>query len=76
MVGDLESAQPVDGDALVGTCEGGPSVVAGVVVFGAADDREAIAVGLYVGVAGGGSGLDEGVVVVDVGRRGVACGGR
>ena len=63
VVGDLGAAHPVDGDPSVGTGEGGAGVVAGIDGCGATDDLKAIAVGLYVGVAGGGSVLDEGVVV-------------
>ena len=54
---------------------GGGGVVAGVDGGGAADHPEARAVGLDVGVAGRGAGLDEGVVVRDIGGRGVALGG-
>ena len=70
VVGDLGPVEPVDGDAHAG----GAGVVAGVDVGGAADDGEAVAVGLDVGVAGRGAGLDEGVVGRDVGGRAVALG--
>ena len=75
LVGGLGAVEPVDGHALVGRGVGGGGVVAGVGVFGAADHPEARAVGPDVGVAGRGEVLDEGVVVRDIGGRGVALGG-
>ena len=76
VVGGLGAAQPVDRDALGGAGEGGGGVVAGVDPGGAADRRETRAVGLDVGVAGRGAGLDEAVVVRDGVGRAVALGGR
>ena len=75
LVGGLGAVEPVDGHALVGRGVGGFSVVSGVGVGGAADRPEVRAVVLDVGVAGRGAGLDEGVVVRDVGGRGVALRG-
>ena len=75
VVGDLESAQPVDGDSGVGIGVSGLGVVPGVGVFGAADGSKAIAVLPDFGVAGRGSGLDEGVVVLDVVGLGIPLGG-
>ena len=75
VVGGLGAVEPVDGDALVAAGVPGAGIVAGVGVGGAADHPEACAVGLDVGVAGRGAALDEGVVVRDVGGRGVALGG-
>ena len=75
LVGGLGAVEPVDGHALVGAGVGGVGVVAGVDGGGAADHPEARAVVLDVGVAGRGAGLDEGVVVRDIGGRGVALGG-
>ena len=51
-----------------------PVLSRGVDIGGAADDGEAVAVGLDVGVAGCGAGLHEGVVGRDVGGGGVALG--
>ena len=75
LVGGLGAGEPVDGDALVGAGVRGGGVVAGVDGGSAADRPEARAVGLDGDVAGRGAGLDEGVVVRDVGGRGVALGG-
>ena len=71
LVGGLGAVEPVDGHARAG----GAGVVAGVDGGGAADHPEARAVGPDVGVAGRGEVLDEGVVVRDIGGRGVALGG-
>ena len=67
LVGGLGAVEPVDGHALVGRGVGGFSVVSGVDGGAAADHPEARAVGPDVGVAGRGAGLDEGVVVRDIG---------
>ena len=75
LVGGLGAVEPVDGHALAGRGVRGGGVVTGVDGGGAADRREARAVGLDVGVAGRGAGLDEGVVVRDVAGHGVALGG-
>ena len=70
VVGDLVSVEPVDGHARAGDVVGA-GVGGGVRIGGAADHPEGRAVGLDVGVPGGGAALDEGVVVRDVVRRAV-----
>ena len=75
VVGDFIAVQPVDGHALVVCGVGGGRVVPGVHVGGAAEDLEGRVVALDVGVACAGGGLDEGIVVGDVGGGGVTRGG-
>ena len=75
MSATLLPSQPVDGDSRVGIGVSGLGVVPGVGVFGAADGSKAIAVLPDGGVASRGSGLDEGVVILDVVGFSIPLGG-